>query len=134
MLKLMDMNVHLLQIVFPLALVWYAAPLFGQVSITTPALPNPIVGKAVSGAVWTLSASGGTTPYTWNVSAGSLPSGLRRLAGGTITGTATTTGASTFTLRVTDAASATATHQFTIIAQQAIGRGRSEEHTSELQS
>ena len=123
MLKLMDMNVHLPQIVFPLALVWYAAPLFGQVSITTPALPNPIVGKAVSGAVWTLSASGGTTPYTWNVSAGSLPAGLSLLSGGTITGTATTTGASTFTLRVTDAASATATHQFTIIAQQAIGRG-----------
>jgi Putative Ig domain len=108
---------------FPLGLVLLASPLFGQSVITTSALPNPIVGKAVSGAVWTLNASAGTPPYTWNVSVGNLPAGLSLSPAGTIIGTATSAGASTFTVRVTDSASAVATKQFTITAQNAIGRG-----------
>jgi hypothetical protein len=113
----------MLKLLFPLSLVLFASPLFGQASITTSALPNPIVGKAVSGTVWTLSASGGTTPYSWVVSLGSLPAGLSLSPAGTITGTATSAGAATFTLRLTDSAFATATKQFTITAQNAIGRG-----------
>ena len=113
----------MLKLLFPLSLVLFTSPLFGQVGTTTSALPNPIVGKAVSGTVWALSASGGTTPYSWVVSLGSLPTGLSLSPAGTITGTATSAGAATFTVRVTDSASATATKQFTITAQNAIGRG-----------
>jgi Putative Ig domain len=113
----------MLKLLFPLSLVLFTSPLFGQVGTTTSALPNPIVGKAISGTVWTLSASGGTTPYTWDVSVGSLPAGVSLSPTGTITGAATSAGAATFTVRVTDSASATATKQFTITAQNAIGRG-----------
>ena len=54
--------------------------------------------------VQTLSASGGTTPYTWSVFSGSLPPGLA-LTGATITGTPTTAGSFNFTIRVTDSSS-----------------------------
>ncbi len=65
-----------------------------------------------------ISVAGGTAPYTWSVSAGTLPPGLA-LSGSTaattaITGTPTTLGSSTFTLLVTDASSLTSQIQLTI--------------------
>jgi large repetitive protein len=49
----------------------------------------------------TLTATGGTGPYTWSLVSGTLPAGLS-LSGAAISGTPTTVGTSTFTLRVTD--------------------------------
>ena len=50
------------------------------------------------------SASGGKTPYTYSISLGQLPAGLSLNAStGAVTGTPTTTGSQTFTLRVQDA-------------------------------
>jgi hypothetical protein len=68
--------------------------------VATPSLPDATYGVAYTA---TLSASGGTTPYSWSVSSGSLPVGLA-LAGATgiISGTPTSTGTSTFTVRVSD--------------------------------
>jgi putative Ig domain-containing protein len=57
----------------------------------------------------TLTATGGTAPYTWSVSAGSLPGGLMLSPAGALSGTPTATGTFSFTVKVTDAASATAT-------------------------
>ena len=75
--------------------------------ITTTSLPVGTVGVAYSA---TLTASGGTTPYTWSLSSGSLPGGLTLNATtGSISGTPTATGTSTFTVQVTDAASPAAT-------------------------
>jgi hypothetical protein len=54
-----------------------------------------------------LAATGGVTPYTWSVSAGSLPAGLSLSGGGVVSGTPTTAGTSNFTARVTDAGSQT---------------------------
>lgn len=55
-------------------------------------------------------ASGGTAPYTWVVSAGSLPLGLSLdVATGEVSGTPTTNGVSSFTIMITDAAANTAT-------------------------
>ena len=71
--------------------------------ITTSSLPAGTVGVAYSQA---LGASGGTPPYTWSVASGSLPAGLSLAAGGTISGTPGTAGSSSFTVRVTDSASA----------------------------
>ena len=51
-----------------------------------------------------MSASGGTAPYTWSVTSGSLPTGLTLSSSGVITGTVTAFGNFTFTIRVTDAA------------------------------
>jgi Flp pilus assembly secretin CpaC len=52
-----------------------------------------------------LSASGGVTPYTWSLAAGStLPTGLTLSPAGVISGTPTTSGSFTFTATVTDLA------------------------------
>jgi hypothetical protein len=50
-----------------------------------------------------LAATGGTTPYTWSLSSGTLPAGLTLSAAGVISGTPTTPGTYTITVKVTDA-------------------------------
>src|SRR6266436_4608491 len=56
---------------------------------TTSALTSGQVGVAYSIA---LSATGGTAPYSWSVSLGSLPNGLALSMTGQITGNPTTNG------------------------------------------
>ena len=81
-------------------------------SITTTSLPSATTGTAYSA---TLQASGGTTPYNWTLSAGTLPAGLTLAAStGVISGTPTTAGTVSFTVQVTDAASNTATKALSI--------------------
>ena len=60
-----------------------------------------------------LSATGGVRPYTWAITAGTLPPGLS-LVGDAFFGTPTTVGTYGFTARVTDNRGATATGQFSI--------------------
>ena len=84
----------------------------GPLSITLTALPAGSTGSAYS---QTLAAVGGTPPYSWSVSAGSLPSGLTlEVPTGTLAGSPTATGNFTFTVTVTDSNSATAQEQFTV--------------------
>lgn len=81
-------------------------------TITTASLPNATVGTAYS---QTLAATGGVTPYAWSVTSGTLPAGLTLAPStGTISGTATTAGAKTFTVQVKDAGALTATKSLTI--------------------
>ncbi|SDF83185.1 beta strand repeat-containing protein [Terriglobus roseus] len=61
-----------------------------------------------------LQASGGTSPYTWSITSGTLPAGLNLSATGIISGTPTAAGTSTFTAQVKDAAGATATLNLTL--------------------
>lgn len=49
-----------------------------------------------------LTARGGRAPYTWSRISGSLPPGLSLSSRGTISGTPTSTGTYTFTVRITD--------------------------------
>ena len=73
---------------------------------TSPALdfPPPPGGQVGVGYSDQLSVSGGTAPYTWSVSAGSLPPGLSLgSTSGLISGTPTTTGNYAFTVRIVDA-------------------------------
>jgi len=85
-------------------------------AIVTTTLPSGTVQSTYSS---TLQASGGTTPYTWSVTAGALPTGLTlNAATGQISGVPTTSGTSTFTLTVTDSATPTAqtkSKQFSIL-------------------
>ena len=78
-----------------------------SVTFTFPPPPSGVVGTAYSD---TLTAAGGTTPYTWSISAGSLPAGLKLNAStGVVSGTPTTAGTASFTAKVTDAKGKTAT-------------------------
>ena len=70
------------------------------VSISTTSLPAGVVGTAF---LIQIVASGGTLPYTWRVTVGSLPSGLTMQSGaGVISGTPTSPGTFTFTVEATD--------------------------------
>ena len=92
----------------------------GALQIDTAALPGGEVGQAYSA---TLSATGGTTPYSWNIASGTLPAGLTlSLATGLISGTPTSTGSATFTARVTDTAAtpASAEQVFTLVIRPAM--------------
>ncbi|MFH2137589.1 MAG: putative Ig domain-containing protein, partial [Candidatus Omnitrophota bacterium] len=74
----------------------------GALSILTSSLSDGTISSAYT---QTLSATGGTSPYTWAVTSGSLPSGLVLNAStGVISGTPTTQVTSNFTVQVTDAA------------------------------
>ncbi|MBZ5631478.1 MAG: Ig domain-containing protein, partial [Acidobacteriia bacterium] len=75
-------------------------------AITTATLPDASTGSAYQQV---LAATGGTTPYTWSVTAGSMPPGLSLSTSGTISGTPTTVGSYSFTVQVADAAAATRT-------------------------
>ena len=68
--------------------------------VTTTSLPGGQVGVGYS---QTLGATGGTTPYTWSTTTGTLPAGLTLNATtGAISGNPTTAGTSNFTAKVTD--------------------------------
>ena len=78
-----------------------------SLALAPAALPGADVGTAYS---QTITASGGTSPYTSSLSSGSLPSGLTLSSAGALSGTpaAGTVGTYTFTVTATD--SATGTH------------------------
>ncbi|MHB1885471.1 MAG: protease pro-enzyme activation domain-containing protein, partial [Acidimicrobiales bacterium] len=91
-----------------------AAPL----SVSTSALPDATVATPY---VDTLVASGGTKPYTWSLVAGGLPAGLHLSpATGVISGTPTAATASSFTVQVTDAASASAKVSLSITVKRPV--------------
>lgn len=85
-------------------------------AIATQALPVPARGRPYSAE---LSATGGLPPYTWSITAGSLPAGLS-LSGGTISGTPTEAGASRFTLGVRAGDGGTATRAFTMTVEEIV--------------
>lgn len=68
-------------------------------SITTTSLPNGAVGLPYDQS---LDAVGGTTPYTWAITSGTLCDGLSMSAAGVITGTPTIIQTCIFTVEVTD--------------------------------
>ncbi|TVR58370.1 MAG: hypothetical protein EA422_16195 [Gemmatimonadales bacterium] len=80
-------------------------------TISTSSLPEGMVGESYGA---TMEASGGSTPYSWSLASGSLPAGLSLSTGGVISGTPTTAGSRTFTVRVTGANDLSSTRQFTL--------------------
>ena len=73
--------------------------IYSGLAITTTTLPNGIVNAAYSTK---LASAGGTGTITWSVSKGSLPAGLTLSGSGTISGTPTAAGTSSFTVSATD--------------------------------
>lgn len=82
------------------------------ITVNPATLPNGSVGTAYS---QTVSGSGGTAPYTFNVSSGALPTGLiLNSVSGAITGTPTTAGTFTFTITATDATGCAGSRLYTV--------------------
>jgi Putative Ig domain len=78
----------------------------GTLTITTTSLPSGVVSTDYNG---TVGVSGGAPPYTWGVTAGTLPAGLSLdTSTGLISGMPTATGTSNFTVTVTDSTTPTA--------------------------
>ncbi|MGA2304552.1 MAG: fibronectin type III domain-containing protein [Acidimicrobiales bacterium] len=88
------------------------APPVAPPSVTTTSLPAAQVGASYDQSI---AGSGGTTPYRWSVSAGSLPAGLSLdPAVGALTGTPRATGQDSFTVTLTDANGLTASESYTL--------------------
>lgn len=74
-------------------------------SLSPASLPAPTVGAAYS---QTFTAGGGIAPYTFAVSSGALPAGLSlNTSTGVLSGTPTTAGSYSFTVRVADSSTGT---------------------------
>jgi hypothetical protein len=87
-------------------------------AIVTTSLPNGTISQVYSGGP--LVATGGHSPYSWAVLSGTFPPGLSLSSSGVPTGTPSTTGTFSFTVRVTDALAATADKTFSITIYPAI--------------
>jgi len=87
-------------------------------NITTASpLPPAIVGIAYS---QNLAAAGGLPPYTWSLTSGALPSGITLTSGGTLIGTPTSAGNTTFSVRVVDTSSLSTTKAFSLTVSNGV--------------
>ncbi len=89
-----------------------------RLAITSTSFPTGVVNTAYSA---TLTATGGTVPYTWSIARGSMPPGLTLNSNSAvISGTPTAAGAFNFTAQVRDASnpvqSATQALSITLVA------------------
>jgi len=83
----------------------------GAPTITTSSLPPTVVGENYG---QTLSASGGSTPYSWSLASGSLPPGLSLASDGAISGVATAAGTYGFSVSVAGSNGASSSRSLSI--------------------
>lgn len=83
----------------------------GAVTLTPETLPDGMAGMPYAQA---LTATGGTAPYSFAVSAGALPQGLVLSADGTLSGTPAQSGTFAFTAQASDALGARGTRGYSL--------------------
>lgn len=81
------------------------------IALSPATLPGGTVGTVYNQAI---TASGGTAPYSFVVSAGALPAGLSLSTAGVLSGTPTAAGGFTFTVKATDSGSMMGSRSYTI--------------------
>jgi hypothetical protein len=86
--------------------------------ITTGTLSQGQQGSPYSEA---FSATGGTTPYSWSISVGTIPPGTALSTNGSFGGMPTSIGTFNFTVMVTDATSKTASGNFSVTVAASTG-------------
>jgi len=94
----------------------YAFRVYAAPSIISTSLPPATTGQAYE---FGLSSTGGQLPVRWTIAAGALPPGMTLAASGDLSGTPSTQGAYSFTVRLQDGNSAQATRQFTLEVRDA---------------
>ncbi|MFZ2492074.1 MAG: ice-binding family protein [Thermoanaerobaculia bacterium] len=87
-------------------------PLCPPITLAPATLPDGTVGAAYA---QTITAAGGTAPYTYSILSGALPPGLVLSAAGLISGAPTTAGSYTFTVQATDAVGCLGSRLYTIV-------------------
>ena len=87
------------------------------ITITPATLPGATVGAAYSED---LTASGGTAPYTFAISAGALPAGIA-LSGGVLAGAPAASGNFNFTVTATGSGGTTGSQIYTLLVNAAAG-------------
>ncbi|MEO7271062.1 MAG: ice-binding family protein [Vicinamibacterales bacterium] len=92
-------------------------PTCPTIALTPATAPNGTLGVAYSQLI---AASGGAGPYSFSVAAGALPAGLTLSPAGVLSGTPTSAGSSTFTLRGTDAGGCFAESASTMLIATAV--------------
>jgi hypothetical protein len=80
-------------------------------AITTSSLMGANVGVPYSAS---LSATGGSSPYQWSLSSGTLPSGIQLQPTGVLAGSTGVSGSYPFTAKVTDSSGNKSTHPLTL--------------------
>jgi subtilase family serine protease len=96
---------------YALAENWYSVTVCPDISVTPASFPDAGIGGTYS---QTLSASGGAGPYTYSVTAGTLPDGLSLSPGGVLSGTPTTLADYIFTVTAEDANGCTGSQSYTL--------------------
>ena len=81
------------------------------ITVNPSTLPNGTTTAAYS---QTITASGGSSPYTFTVSSGSLPGGLTLTTAGVLSGTPSASGTFTFTIQAKDNKQCTGTRSYTL--------------------
>ncbi|WP_047129780.1 putative Ig domain-containing protein [Xanthomonas arboricola] len=91
------------------------------IAAATLVLAQPTLPPAVRGSAYNqvLTASGGVAPYRYSIASGTLPAGLTLANDGTLSGTPTTQGTSSFTIAVADAGNASATQAYSFTVSDA---------------
>jgi len=72
--------------------------------VVVSASPTPPAGVVTNPYGFSFSASGGSPPFTWAITSGTLPGGLTLASDGTLAGTPTSVGSFAFTVTATDSA------------------------------
>jgi hypothetical protein len=85
------------------------------ITVSPSALPSATKNESYS---QTITASGGSSPYSFTVSSGSLPAGLTLSSGGTLSGTPSVHGTFTFTIQAKDSHQCTGHRAYTLVVER----------------
>jgi PKD repeat protein len=89
----------------------YTLRICSTITVAPATLPGGVAGTAYS---QTLTASGGTAPYSFAVTTGAIPPGTTLSSAGALTGTPTAAGTFNFTVTATDANACTGSQSYSI--------------------
>jgi len=106
-----------------LLLIVFASRCMASVAITTTSLPNGTVKTAYSAVI---EASGGCTPYKWEVASGTLPAGVTAEVSSATTslqlaGTPTTAATDSFVVQVTGCGGAVSRVSYKVVVEAEVG-------------